>query len=460
MSNQNVLIGKSLVLGIFILFICLSINSSVATDSSYRNLSDLNILYVGGSGEGNYSKIQDAIDNATDGDTVFVFNGSYNENLQFQKSLYLIGEDREKTIIDGCGSLTVVSLEMMAFVEFVIIRGFTIQNGRTGINYDTGIDNLGENPNFIGKTYPSSAGFFDNIIINNEIGIGVGWWSENIDIYNNQIIQNEIGILLDPSSWYNWISENNIIQNNYGICAEGSYFCEIFENLITMNNINGLSLSYSYGYTISDNTISSNDKGIYLYSSEVNNIEGNEIFENNVGTKLDSYSNYNEIKCNNFSNNKRRGLYIYDSNNNDILDNTISNNKDGILICNSSSNNVSCNKINDNIFGLDIYNISKHNTILGNHISNNYYGLIIGNPILPRISIQDDLDGSNFNNIIKNNFCKNTYGHAIFDGCWTNNWKENYWGRPRVLPKIIHGRIFLFPWFNFDWHPAKEPYDI
>ncbi|MBP1662308.1 MAG: hypothetical protein H6P94_557, partial [Thermoplasmatales archaeon] len=29
-------------------------------------------LYVGGSGPGNYTKIQDAIDNASDGDTIFV----------------------------------------------------------------------------------------------------------------------------------------------------------------------------------------------------------------------------------------------------------------------------------------------------------------------------------------------------------------------------------------------------
>ena len=40
-------------------------------------ISNDNTLYVGGSGEGNYTKIQDAIDDASDGDIVFVYNGTY-----------------------------------------------------------------------------------------------------------------------------------------------------------------------------------------------------------------------------------------------------------------------------------------------------------------------------------------------------------------------------------------------
>ena len=46
-----------------------------------------------------------------------------------------------------------------------------------------------------------------------------------------------------------------------------------------------------------------------------------------------------------------------------------------------------------------------------------------------------------------------------------NTWNENYWERPRLLPKLIFGKKMsseqLFPrWINIDWHPAKEPYDI
>jgi len=58
-------------------------------------------LYVGGSGPGNYTSIQDAINDASDGDTIFVFNGTYYENVIIDKSVKLVGENRNTTVIDG-----------------------------------------------------------------------------------------------------------------------------------------------------------------------------------------------------------------------------------------------------------------------------------------------------------------------------------------------------------------------
>ena len=67
---------KTLIIGVISLFIRMVINSSFAFNNP---VSIGNTLYVGGSGEGNYTKIQDAINNASDGDTVFVYNGTYYE---------------------------------------------------------------------------------------------------------------------------------------------------------------------------------------------------------------------------------------------------------------------------------------------------------------------------------------------------------------------------------------------
>ena len=68
-----------------------------STSGSFKG----NILYVGGGGPNNFTKIQYAIDNATFGDTVFVYSGTYYENIEVDRSITLIGENSATTIIDG-----------------------------------------------------------------------------------------------------------------------------------------------------------------------------------------------------------------------------------------------------------------------------------------------------------------------------------------------------------------------
>lgn len=74
---------------------------------------------------------------------------------------------------------------------------------------------------------------------------------------------------------------------------------------------------------------------------------------------------------------------------------------------------------------------------------------------------------SGLNQIIENNIYNNNID-AYFVSC-NNFWKTNYWGKPAII-KIIFGKMDLFrddvnselliSWFNIDWHPAKEPYEI
>ena len=143
------LFKKGLVFGIVVLFVGMSIvpssaninkiNSVTKDESTLTPLTSGNTLYVGGSGEGNYSRIQDAIDNASNGDTVFVFDDSspYYENVNILRSIDLIGEDKNTTIIDGqnkTGFDTVLIAR-----HNVTISGFTIQHCGT-LAADGGID--------------------------------------------------------------------------------------------------------------------------------------------------------------------------------------------------------------------------------------------------------------------------------------------------------------------------------
>ncbi|MCK5112238.1 MAG: right-handed parallel beta-helix repeat-containing protein, partial [Thermoplasmatales archaeon] len=175
---------KVLAIGIMLLFIGMTISSATEINlekQSTRTTLDGNILYVGGNGTGNYSSIQEAIENASDGDTVFVYNGTYFENLFVDKSINLIGESKNTTIIDGSDKETVVILSIYEGS----LSDFTIQNGDYGI------------------VLISSWKFYitNNLITGNRIGIKLDDSVRNI-ISNNTIEYNSGGIFL-------WHSSNN-----------------------------------------------------------------------------------------------------------------------------------------------------------------------------------------------------------------------------------------------------------
>jgi len=98
----------------------ISLEKQTSSKTSYGN-----VLYVGGNGTGNYTNIQDAIDDAISGDTIFVFDDSspYYENLVINKSIQLLGESKETTVVNGNDSGDVITIS----VDYVIISGFTIE---------------------------------------------------------------------------------------------------------------------------------------------------------------------------------------------------------------------------------------------------------------------------------------------------------------------------------------------
>jgi len=129
MDIQRGLIHKTLVIVIILFFVFMSITPSFAIINVKKSSIPVfsgNTLYVGGTGPDNYSSIQSAINDASDGDAVFVFDDSspYIENLIVDKSISLIGEDRNTTIIDGTkDNYTIYILED---INEVTITGLSI----------------------------------------------------------------------------------------------------------------------------------------------------------------------------------------------------------------------------------------------------------------------------------------------------------------------------------------------
>jgi hypothetical protein len=114
--------------------------TTAATTTTTTSTSTTVVTYpvvIRETGEG-FDNIQDAIDAAEDGHHIDVSVGTYTENLVIEKSLYLVGEERNTTIIDGRNLGSVIKFESDA--EGSDIRGFTIKNGdSTGIDCDTSL---------------------------------------------------------------------------------------------------------------------------------------------------------------------------------------------------------------------------------------------------------------------------------------------------------------------------------
>ena len=316
---RNSLVGKGLVLALAVFFISTSVAPGMSNELFSFNVSKnlVTTLYVGGSEPGNYSKIQNAIDNASDGDAVYVYGGMYYENVVIRKSISLIGENKYTTIIDSNGSGDVVKI---SDVNWVNISEFSIQNG--GSDWE---------------------------------GSGISIRQSDYTIITNNLIHSNLhyGIWLYLSST-NFVSNNIITSNNACGINIGGYSDNnmILDNNISFNKNYGIHISYSEGNTISNNTISSNklESGLRLVSSNNNTISGNTI-----------------------SLNKQDGVFLSSSNNNTISGNTISlNNESGIILRSSCINTISENLISLNGYeSIYLYQHSDGNFLYFNNFINN-----------------------------------------------------------------------------------------
>jgi parallel beta-helix repeat protein len=191
---------------------------------------------------GRHPTIQEAINNASSGDLIYVHKGTYYEDIVINKSVSLVGEDRDLTIIYGIQTQYVVyTVQVMA--SGAMVKDLTVRK---------------------------------NIV--NTYGSGIIVASVGNAIIHTRIEKSFYGLMISSSN-------NNVVSDN-----------------IISNNTNGLTLSVSRNNAFSDNIISNNDMGIDLQSSNDNIFSGNALYSNAVGINL-YLSGDNNIFChNNFNN--------------------------------------------------------------------------------------------------------------------------------------------------------------
>jgi len=262
--DKNPLKRKWLAGGIILVLLGTCIVPTIAQESETPALASRGEwLYVGGSGPGNYSRIQDAIDTASANDTIFVYSGIYNENLVINKSIVLMGQERSTTILLGVNGSTIVEINQCS-VEF---KGFTIRKGNEA--------------NFIGILLNGcqSSRIQQNAVISCEIGMLIAQ-TESTRISNNTILNCTngmfIGIIANVTVTQNRIEGDG---KGYGIDLLLVMFGMLYTNYITrnsiMNNSVGLHLYRGWSLVIQENNFIGNQQHAFFVTSFFNKWDQN-----------------------------------------------------------------------------------------------------------------------------------------------------------------------------------------
>jgi nitrous oxidase accessory protein len=286
-----------------------------------------------------YATISLAIQNASDGDTIFVKKGTYQEpTLEINKSLSLIGEDVDVTTLNLNPPLVeafilrnrlwIPSPAITINADNVRLQGFTINIPRANYGYGGGLHAKGDKIEIINSKIANNSVYLRGSSINitdNSITSTLEVIGSSQTIANNTIKDN-----LKIQGFFNLISANKIDSGYYfsGIYLNGSFNCVVGNsfssmemddsnsNVIIANSFVSLDLKEFGKGGCSDNIISKNrvtgnrgiNDGIWLWECENNTISANSIRNCENGLTLGTTGSTavaNSIYLNNFENNSR-----------------------------------------------------------------------------------------------------------------------------------------------------------
>jgi len=309
-------------------------------------------------GPADFHSIQEAIRNSSRGDTIYVKAGTYYEHIVVNKTLLLIGENKELTIIDGNGTGTVVTVT----ASNVNITEFTIQNSGNGY-LDSGIfltntimnnisgniitQNKGSTVHGMLLQYSENNVISGNTVSNNGWGIELQYYSNNNFIHDNIIANNSVGMVLYLSK-SNKIRNNTINYNLHNFGVYGGSLSRYINDIDTSNTVNGKPIYYLINQeNLIINPSTFPDIG-YLGIINSSNIRVENLnLTNNFQGLLFSYTHNSTIIGINSSNNSR-GIELGASNGNLINENIITNNGMGIALFDSSGNAIKDNTVTEN----------------------------------------------------------------------------------------------------------------
>ena len=241
--------------------------------------------------------LQEIINNAQQGDIIYLKKGNYTQyRIMVNKSLTIVGEDPEKTIISGNNQEdATVILDVLA--DDVIIKNLTFTGAASGVPPGGGRALI--------LADVKNVTIQDCIIYACPYGIEISNSSNN-NIMRNNITQTSYAISFVEGSQSNIVAYNNIYNNSIGISFAGSNDInnKIYNNnfIDNINNIGGLwgNNSWYFDYTVGGNYWSDYNgadvfSGVYQNETGSDGI-GDEPYQYQ-GQDLDKYPYMRKIHC-------------------------------------------------------------------------------------------------------------------------------------------------------------------
>jgi parallel beta-helix repeat protein len=408
--------------------------------------------------------IQEAINNAVDGDTIFVKAGTYYEHVVVNKTVSLLGEDVSATIIDGNNTGHVVNV----LSDNVSITGFTVQNSGSihMPELDAGICLNGTAGCAISGNRLVDNGFAGISLLNSNQNTitcnnlsSVGWGGVHLmNSTRNLVSVNVIadkygGVNGHVSSNYNDITENVISNCTYGMFYHASDHNNICGNNISAISVEGIWLQDQVNYNlVAENNLINNTVAIRLEGPNYNNtLSRNVITGAEYGIRIQNGARYTRMADNIIMDNRAgndswsAGIRLDSGSDSQIHSNTITGNNYGVLLYSYSPRvSIDNNTIADNEFGIRVASGgSDYLNVSNNFVMNNRgYGIGLtgfaggsNNATITRNLIVNNSDGialgqySSYNTIIQNNISQNGYGfyieYSTQNTIWANDIVDN-----------------------------------
>jgi parallel beta-helix repeat protein len=310
---------------------------SGVANASQLYVNETGWWHEGGAFTPDSTPIQSAVNGADAGDSIFVYGGSYTENVDVDRTLTLEGEGADVVTVTAESASDHV-FEVTA--DRVNISGFNVTR-MTGWSNAAGVHLHG---------------------------------ADHCNISGNNASENQYGIYLEDSS-NNTLTANNCSNNYYGIYLRSS--CD---DVLTANNCSdnseGIRLAFSSNSTLQGNAMSGNMRNFYVRGNRYASLS-------HYAHNIDTSNTVNERPIYYWVDQQDREIPndagfvgVVNSTNITVRDLVLTENWHGVIFAYTDDSKIENVTLSDNRYGIYLLQ-SSNNTLCDNNASENYYGIFI-----------------------------------------------------------------------------------